>query len=157
MTRLAVLVMTLAAVAAMADETEKKCAALKDDGTVIAEASWQNGKSDACRKQVKEEVAKLCTAETSMVKFKLRLQQSSKPISSFVTCPKVKSATPATDAATASLDESKKEAPKSTVNVACFKACSDAQKACHDACAKGDKDCNQKCLTTVSGCNAACK
>jgi hypothetical protein len=88
---------------------------------------------------VKEEVKKLCTAETKTIKFKLRLSESVKPMSSVVVCSPSAAKAPSKD------------------QVACFGKCSDDQKACRAACEKADKDCNQKCLTAVTGCNAGCK
>lgn len=141
MTRFVVMAMVLVGAASWADETkaaeaEKKCAALKEDGSLIAEATWQGAKSDSCRAQLKAEVAKLCTADTRTIKYQLRLKEGSKPMPSIVVCPK---------------------APAKSLNVTCFKGCSDTQKSCHEACAKDDKACNQKCLDAVKACNAGCQ
>jgi hypothetical protein len=132
-----VVVVAVLMLSALALAEDKKCAALAEDGTLIAEAAWVGKKSDTCKAQVKEEVKKRCTPETKTVKFQLRLSEGTKPLPSVVTCPSV------TNGA-------------AKVDVACLKACSDAQAACHGACDKADKACNQGCLSTVKTCNAAC-
>lgn len=130
------IVVAVLMLSALALAEDKKCAALAEDGTVIAEAAWGGKKSDACKALVKEEVKKRCTAETKTVKFQLRLSEGTRPLPSVVTCPKV--------------------AGPAKVDVACLKACSDTQASCHGACDKADKACNQGCLSTVKTCNAAC-